>query len=132
MMPLEPAPIAVECLAAPLLTRRAGALLCGRCPLPPGAAMPHTFVPDVEADALLIRAAIHDPQNVAELEGTAAPRFDPVMLAWLGFKTQEEARARIAAIERAPEEYQDALTARVDEMDQGEEDRRRRRGVLDG
>lgn len=55
------------------------------------------------------------------------PTFDDAMLAWLGF-SQAEARARLTAIDRAPENYQDAVTARVFELDDGEDDRRRQRG----
>jgi hypothetical protein len=85
---------------------------------------------ELERDSLLIRAALPAPLKAHPSRlVNRPPRFDPAMLAWLGFASEEEARAHVAWIDReAPEEYQDAVTARVLELDDGEDDRRRLRG----
>lgn len=82
---------------------------------------------ELERDALLIRAAMPaDLEAHPDAIARTVPTFDEALLAWLGFRSQAEARARLEAIDRAPESYQNAVTDRVFELDDREDDRRGR------
>ena len=82
----------------------------------------------LERDALLVRAVVACSR---ETTGWSKPRyrFDPVLLAWLGFKSQAEGEARMRWLNiDAPGDYRHRIGRRVLELDFAEAERCLARG----